>query len=338
MARPNTIIRLTTMALLAGTAISQALAQNDVPPASPNSPPALDGGGPGRGVARLSLIEGDVSVRRGDAGETVAGAMNSPVMFGDAIVTGQQSRAEIQFDYSNMIRLGAMAEVRLSELEFHRYMLQIASGTITFRVLRNNDASIEVSTPSVALRPAHRGVYRVSIRPDGTSEIIVRDGDIDVYTQRGSEHLHAGQAMMVRGETDPEYQIYNAAPEDEWDRWNAGRDQMIEHAAAYQYVNPDVYGAEDLDGNGRWVNNATYGEVWTPAVTGDWAPYRNGRWVWEDYYGWTWVSYDPWGWAPYHYGRWFRASYGWGWVPGPIYGRYGYRPALVGFFGYGGGV
>ena len=58
----------------------------------------------------------------------------------------------------------------------------------------------------------------------------------------------------------------------------------------------------------------------------------------KDYYGWTWVSYDPWGWAPYHYGRWFRASYGWGWVPGPIYGRYGYRPALVGFFGYGGGV
>ena len=49
------------------------------------------------------------------------------------------------------------------------------------------------------------------------------------------------------------------------------------------------------------------------------------------------VSYDPWGWAPYHYGRWFRGGYGWAWVPGPIYARYGYRPAVVGFFGYGGG-
>ena len=328
MKRPN----LKTLLAVLAFSLLPAVAQND-----PQQP--LDDGGPGRGIARLSLINGDVSVRRGDAGEVVAGAMNSPVMVGDAIITGQQSRAEIQFDATNMIRLGATAEVRLSELEFHRYMLQIAGGTITFRVVRNNDASIELSTPSVALRPAHRGVYRVSIRPDGSSEIIVRQGDIDVYTSKGSEHLRAGQAMLVRGETDPEFQIFNAPPEDEWDRWNAGRDQTLERSSVYQHVNPDIYGAEDMDGNGRWVNNQTYGEVWTPAVTQDWAPYRNGRWVWEDYYGWTWVSYDSWGWAPYHYGRWFwDTGYGWCWWPGARTGHHYWRPALVGFFGFGGGV
>ena len=317
------------MALLTGALMAQGDGQ----------PQLVDDGSPGRGVARISLINGDVSLRRGDAGEVVAAAMNSPMMVGDAILTGQQSRAEVQFDYANMIRLGAMADVRLSELEFHRYMLQIASGTITFRVLRNNDASIELSTPSVALRPAHRGAYRVSIRPDGTTEIAVRQGDIDVYTSKGSEHLRAGQAMLVRGETDPEYQILNANPEDEWDRWNAGRDQTLEHAISTQYVNPDVFGAEDLDGNGRWVNSSTYGQVWTPAVTGDWAPYRNGRWVWEDYYGWTWVSYDSWGWAPYHYGRWFwDTGVGWCWWPGARAGHHYWRPALVGFFGFGGAV
>ena len=329
MARRNIKLSIAIMALLAGG----VLAQNEVPVPQP-----VDDGGPGRGVARLSLINGDVSVRRGDAGELVAGAMNAPVMVGDAIMTGQQSRAEVQFDYANMIRLGAMADVRLAELEFHRYMLQIASGTITFRVLRNNDASIELSTPSVALRPAHRGIYRVSIRPDGTSEITVRQGDLDVYTSKGAEHLRAGQAMLVRGESsDPEYQIYSAGPEDEWDRWNEGRDQVMEHAVSTQYVNPDVYGAEDLDGNGRWVNSPTYGQVWTPAVTSDWAPYRNGRWVWEDYYGWTWVSYDSWGWAPYHYGRWFwDTGVGWCWWPGARTGHHYWRPALVGFFGFGG--
>ena len=329
MARPHMKISMAIMALLAAGAL---LAQNE-------SPQPADDGGPDRGVARLSLINGDVSVRRGDAGEVVAGAMNSPVMVGDAITTGHQSRAEVQFDNANMIRLGAMADVRLSELEFHRYMIQMASGTITFRVLRNNDASIELSTPSVALRPAHTGVYRVSIRPDGTTEITVRLGDIDVYTSKGSEHLRAGQAMLVRGENDPEYQIYNAGPEDEWDRWNAGRDQMLEHSVSSQYVNPDIYGTEDLDGNGRWVNNPAYGQVWTPAVTEDWAPYRNGRWVWQDYYGWTWVSYDSWGWAPYHYGRWFRdPGFGWCWWPGARGGHHYWRPALVGFFGFGGGI
>src|SRR5882724_606523 len=103
MTRPNSKIAIVIMGLLAGA----ALAQNE-----PQQSQAVDDNGPGRGVARLSLINGEVSVRRSDAGEVVAAAMNAPVMVGDAIVTGQQSRAEIQFDYSNMIRLGAMSDVR----------------------------------------------------------------------------------------------------------------------------------------------------------------------------------------------------------------------------------
>lgn len=293
---------------------------------------------PGAGVARLSLINGDVTVRRGDSGEVVAAAMNQPLMAGDVVLTGPMSRAEIQFDAWNMIRLGAGADVRLAELEFHRYMVQMAAGTATFRVMRNNDASIEVGTPSVAMRPSHRGMYRIAVRPDGTTEILIREGDLDVYGPKGSENVRAGQMMMVRGEaTDPEFQVLGAAAEDDWDRWNRNRDIVIERSEAARYVNPEIYGAEDLDGQGRWVNNPSYGQVWSPTVNPDWAPYRNGRWVWEDYYGWTWVSYDSWGWAPYHYGRWFWDSlYGWCWWPGARTGHVYYRPALVGFFGFGG--
>jgi hypothetical protein len=58
-----------------------------------------------------------------------------------------------------------------------------------------------------------------------------------------------------------------------------------------------------------------------------------------DWYGSTWVSADPWGWAPYHYGRWFnRAGYGWLWYPGVFGVPHYWSPALVGFFGFGGGV
>ena len=67
------------------------------------------------------------------------------------------------------------------------------------------------------------------------------------------------------------------------------------------------------------------------------APYSTGRWVWDPYYGWTWVDDAPWGWAPYHYGRWVYLDGVWGWAPGPLY-RPVYSPALVAFFGPGGGV
>ena len=36
-----------------------------------------------RGVARISLMNGDVSVRRGDSGEWVAGVVNAPLLTGD---------------------------------------------------------------------------------------------------------------------------------------------------------------------------------------------------------------------------------------------------------------
>ena len=123
--------------------------------------------GPGRGVARISLMNGDVSVRRGDSGEVVAAALNAPVVVEDQILTGADSRAEVQFDYANMLRLAAMSEVRISELENQRLQLQVARGLVTFRVLRDSRAQIEVSTPSVSVRPMEQGSYRILVREDG---------------------------------------------------------------------------------------------------------------------------------------------------------------------------
>jgi len=298
-----------------------------------------DGYAPDRGVARISFMNGNVSVRRGDSGELVAAILNAPLTIGDRLVTAEGSRTEVQLDYANLVRLGPATEVRFSELREGHYQIQIATGTTTFRVLRDTTAQIEISTPSISVRPLKRGVYRITVRPDGTSEITVRGGDAEVFGPRGSEQIHSGSTMLVRGSSnDPEFQVVGAYPEDEFDRWGASRDQQMERSTAPNHVSRDVYGTEDLDPYGRWVNDGSYGQVWVPAADPGWAPYRCGRWVYMDYYGWTWVGCEPWAWAPYHYGRWYFGTFGWAWWPGPIYSRYYWRPALVGFFGWGGGV
>ena len=294
---------------------------------------------PGRGVARISVINGDVSVRRGDSGDWVAAAVNAPLVGDDAVATGPTSRAEVQFDYANMLRLGPDSEVRISELEYRRYQLQVARGTVEFRVLRNSDADVDVSTPAVSVRPQKKGAYRITVRDDGETEVTVRSGEVEIYTPRGVEQLHSGQTMLARTTANgPEFQMANASPMDEFDRWNQDRDRALERSASYRYVSPTVYGAEDLDGYGRWVYDPPYGWVWAPTSMGPgWAPYSRGRWVWEDWYGWTWVSADPWGWAPYHYGRWYHGRVGWCWYPGGIGVRHYWSPALVAFFGFGAG-
>jgi len=307
--------------------------------AAANQAPAQDADSSGRGVARLSLLSGDVSVRRGDTGEWVAAAVNAPLMGEDQVLTSGGSRAEVQLDYANFARLSGNTELRLADIENRKYLLRLARGTMTYRILRNMTADAEISTPSIAIRPMKKGIYRISVLEDGSTEVTVRNGEAEIFTPRGTQKLKSGRTLMARGtEADPEFQVVNAMMVDDWDRWSENRDRQLDNSRSYDYVSQDIYGAEDLDNHGRWVNTPEYGNVWVPSTSAGWAPYRNGRWSWVDYYGWNWISYDPWGWAPYHYGRWInRPSIGWCWWPGRMTARHYWSPGLVAFFGWGRG-
>src|ERR1039457_4718492 len=327
-----------TMALLLVGSATTIWAQ-DYPPqpqaqGQADDPPA----GPGRGIARISVINGEVSVRRGSSGEVTAAAVNAPLMAGDTLLTGNAARAELQFDSSSMVRIAANSEVHMGDLQYHHNQIQVALGLVTFTVLRNSDSQNEIALPSVAIHPTRPGAYRILVKEDGTAEITVRGGEAEIANPKGSQTVQAGQTMIVRGsQDDPEFQVANAIQQDDWDRWNAERDQQLTRSTSTRYVNPDINGAEDLDQHGRWVDDGSYGRVWVPTVDQDWAPYQAGRWTWaDDNYGWTWISSDPWGWAPYHYGRWYHSGFGWAWWPGPFGGPCYWSPALVGFFGFGG--
>ncbi len=329
--------------LLVFTAISAiSFGQQPGPYAAPPQDPAQaePPDQPGEPVARLGVINGDASVRRGDSGDWVAAALNAPLLAGDSVSVGPGGSVELQLDYADFVRIGGDSEVRISQLDNGRNQIQIARGLVTWRVLRDSNTQSEISTPAVAVRPLRLSEVRVEVASDGGTRIIVRRGDADVSTSRGTERVQDGNMMLVRGGPgDPEYQIVAAGPRDSWDNWNEQRDSYLERAQSNRYVSQDIDGAEDLDQYGRWGYDPAYGNVWTPTVPANWAPYQNGQWVWEDYYGWTWVDYDPWGWAPFHYGSWyFRTGYGWSWFPGPRYGHYWWHPAMVGFFGFGGGV
>ena len=113
------------------TAILTVSAQ-DAPPAQTQ---VEDDNTPGRAVARLSLLNGDVSVRRGDTGDWIAAALNAPLLVEDRVLPNPGARAEVQFDFYHRLRLATDTEVRLPELEHGRFTIQVAKGTVTFSAL-----------------------------------------------------------------------------------------------------------------------------------------------------------------------------------------------------------
>ena len=301
-----------------------------------------DGDDPnGVGVARISLVDGSVAVQRGDSSAPIDAAVNAPVLPADYVTTGDASRAEVQFDGMSTVRLGDNVQMRFTRLDPGNRQLQLAQGTIELRLLRGTDGENDVDTPSVSIHALDTGSYRVTVDPDGRTLITVRSGRAEVVMPQGNQVVESGSALLAQGPaSSPSVQTVEAVAIDDFDNFNRDRDQHETPALADDaYVNPNVQGVADLDANGRWAPDNSYGEVWVPSnVSADWAPYRDGRWVWEDYYGWTWVGAEPWGWAPYHYGRWYHsAALGWAWYPGPRAAVAVWQPALVAFVGFGGG-
>ena len=296
------------------------------------------------GVARISLAQGDVSTQRGDSGEWAAAVLNAPIVTGDKVSTGDNARAEVQLDFANILRLGDRTQATIANMTRDQIQVQIGEGIANYDALKDADASVEVDTPNVSIRPDKGGSsFRIIVHGGDETQVIVRRGSVDVSTPQGDTRVGQGQIITIHGTgDDTAYKMAEAPPQDDWDSWVNERNDRIENAKSWQHTDRYYTGSEDLDAYGQWKNVPDYGSVWVPTQGPDWAPYRDGRWVWEPYYGWTWVPYEPWGWAPYHYGRWMYYDSAWAWWPGPVYAAPYYRPvwapAYVSFFGFGGGV
>ena len=108
------------------------------------------------GVARVSVIgvRGDVSIQRGDSGDWAASALNQPVVAGDKVSTGADSRAEVQLDYANILRLADNSLATIANLTNHEIQVQIGQGLADYAVLKGSEANVEIDTPNVpSIRP-----------------------------------------------------------------------------------------------------------------------------------------------------------------------------------------
>lgn len=316
---------------------------NDAQPteAQPGGPSGEAPARTDQGVARISLIHGDVSTQRGDSGDWSAATLNQPVMTGDKVSTADGARTELQLDFANTLRLGPNSTANVANLTQKNIQIQLSQGIANYTVSKDSESEPEIDTPNVSVHPSHHdGVFRVEVRPDGDTIVIVRKGEAQIATPQGSTEVHAGDMATIRGDVnEAQYKVTAAPDRDDWDQWNNDRDHLIQSANSWHHTNRYYTGTQDLDAYGRWEKVQDYGDVWVPNEPDGWVPYRDGNWVWEPTYGWTWVGYEPWGWAPYHYGRWFPYGSSWAWWPGPVWAGYNpfWAPAYVSFFGWGGG-
>jgi Family of unknown function (DUF6600) len=286
-------------------------------------------------VARLGYIEGPVSFSPAGENDWFDARINRPLTSGDRLWSDEGARAELQVGGA-MIRMDAGTGASILNMDDDIAQLQLTEGRLNVRVLRLEPRQVfEVDTPNLAFTLREPGEYRIEVDPDGrATTVIVRSGRGEAYGGRAAYAINSRQSYRFMGTGLRDYEYFSAPHFDNFDRWSRDRDRMYERSISARYVSQDVVGYQDLDANGTWRIDATFGNVWVPnRVAAGWAPYRDGHWAWIDPWGWTWIDDAPWGFAVSHYGRWTNFGGTWGWVPGPVRARSYYAPALVVFLG-----
>lgn len=349
-------------------ATAPALPADPYPAAAPPAEPAVETEGdspevnPATGAtyARVRHFEGGISLRRED--ESQAGqeklAVNSPLLPGDQIWTGEDGRVEAQLADGTILRLDRNARLsfqNLADLEGafdNTTLLRLLNGSLYVRADNFDPRSrrFQVDTPAGSVFLLGSGVFRIDVTPDGVSTVASLRGVAEVLGDDISVMAHSGERVTVEpGKKPTEARAFNTLRRDPFDVWSESRDDAYVRSDSAQGQRPEVpepvkpYVSE-LSAYGAWRYDSNYGWIWIPDdQSSDWRPYYYGQWGYTPI-GMTWVSYDPWGWAPYHYGRWgWSIGLGWYWAPGYVFSGayvswsvgpayYGWAP--LGYYGY----
>src|SRR3569833_825310 len=300
---------------------------------------ADEGDPPGR-VARLSYVQGSVSLEPAGQEDWVGAEVNRPLTTNDKLWSDNAgARAELDIGGA-VIRLGSSTGFSFLNLDDNVAQMQVTAGTVVVRVRElSENETYEIDTPNVALLLEQPGMYRVDVNDSGDSTVVrVSEGQAEASGGGQTIPVYNQQRVTFNGTDQLSADAGSLGGPDGFDDWSFERDREYNQSPSRQDVAQDIAGTEDLDENGQWENTPDYGAVWMPTtVAVDWAPYSFGHWSWISPWGWTWVDNASWGYAPFHYGRWARWHDRWCWVPGPRHVRAVYSPAMVAWVGGRGG-
>ena len=231
-------------------------------------------------IVRISYVEGDVRIQRGDPAGKPGGAVwekavpNLPVETGFSLVTGA-GRAEIEFENASTIYLGENSVLTFNDLHetagvpftemallsgtvslyfrpytaWEKLVLHTPTNDLVSRFPDKSYARIEAFNDAVTIAPLPGG----DLRLPGVPRDAAAAGRTWTYLQ--------GQLLDAEGEPDKQA----ASP---WDKWVS--DRMGRRTAAISAVlaasglTAPIPGLMEMNGQGKFFDCAPYGTCWEP--------------------------------------------------------------------------
>jgi hypothetical protein len=305
-------------------------------------------------AARLSFLQGNVTVDHLDNTAGDPAQINMPLAEGARLSTGEDGQAEVEFEDGSVVRLTPNSSLGLSVLNidpaenFHTQMT-LLHGLIYAELRASSKYFYVVDAGGELISPVANTTIRINLdQPPAT--VSVFDGTVQVehastpQADGYKRDVRAGESLTGDPSDSSQYSVSQNVEQDSWDEWNRARHQAAADEALNRttvrdrFAGDQGYGWSDLDANGSWYDVPGQGQIWQPMVAqdADFDPYGYGSWVAYPGAGYVWASGYVWGWTPFRCGCWsYWNGFGWGWSPaGAACGHAGWRLGR----GSGGGV
>src|SRR5690242_13367185 len=183
-------------------------------------------------VVRISLITGEVNLKRKGNQDWERARLNYPLIEGDTVATDKDSRMEIQFDARNFVRVAPGSVLRIVTLRDEGIALSVLEGTAIVRLVRLDRSReyFEVDAPKTTMAAEKPGLYRIDVPQDGLVRVTVRDGgSARIYSDTAGFTLRDGRSaeLVIYGDAAGDWEFFAAAGPDPLDAWVTDRERYL---------------------------------------------------------------------------------------------------------------
>jgi ferric-dicitrate binding protein FerR (iron transport regulator) len=206
---------------------------------------------PAHRAARLSFLQGDVTVDHLDNTAGDSAQVNMPLAEGVRLTTGEDGQAEVEFEDGSVLRLTPNSSLGLNVLSvdpaenFHTQMT-VLHGLVYAELRASSKYFYVVDAGGELISPVANATLRINLdQPPAT--VSVFDGTVQVEHPSTPEadgykrDVRAGESLTGDASDSSQFSVSQNVEEDSWDEWNRARDQAAADAALNRTAARDSY-------------------------------------------------------------------------------------------------
>ena len=230
---------------------------------------------------------------------------------GDRVRTSYDGRVEILLNPGSYLRLGGNSEVELSDNTLSNLEVRLLRGTAIVEATGADgvELNISISTPHTKLAIVRQGLYRLNVRPEDATELIVRKGRVilndDSHTKvkGGNKVVFSATTVSVAKLTKEDKKAADQSDVEAWSKQRAdtlakANRRITDRMLASAFSSYGAFDPSRRDGFGYWFYNSRIGcFTFLPLFYGWGSPYGSNYSIFFYRFGFPYYHYGP-VWSP----------------------------------------